>query len=141
MIKVKAHCTPDDVKNGVIPWEHFVGNSYADVLAGEGASRAQVSQTIIDEIASLETMAWRIQDRLVEIVCAGSTKERDQKDALDHRRAKAARAQDDPEDCQPCEEQQAQEQLEQLEADLGPPEVTAKLGGERSTELHISHTL
>ena len=144
VVKVKAHCTIEDVRNGIIQWEHYIGNSYADVLAGEGASRGQVSQVIVDEIASLDTMAWRIQDRLVAIVCAGTTKERDKHDAIEHRRTKAAqaaRAQEDPEDCQPCEEQQAQEQLAQLEADLGPPEVPSRLGGERSSQLHISHTL
>ena len=141
VVKVKAHCTLEDVRNGVIQWEHYVGNSYADTLAGEGAARAQVPQAIVDEMSSLDAMAWRIQDRLVAIVCAGTTKEQDKRDGLEHRRTKAARAHEGPDECQPCEEQQAQEQLAQFEEDLGPPEVPNRLGGERSSKLHISHTI
>ena len=81
-------------------------------------------------------MAWQVQGRLVAIITAGTTRAKDRVDAISHRQkrkaAAVARAAQES-------QEQSQAQLDDLERQLGPREVPLRLGGDKSTEIHISH--
>eukprot|EP00973_Karenia_brevis_P076886 10678285-Karenia_brevis.AAC.1 len=65
--KVDAHISDEDFIRGArdIADEDFVGNKYADVLAGKGAALHQVSPTEVRNTASADGMAVNILKRLV----------------------------------------------------------------------------
>ena len=141
-IKVAAHGELEQLVSGSIRWEDYIGNSYADKLAGEGAARAALPDSIISLYAMTDAIAWKVQARLVEIVCAAPTKEQDSVEARAHAQLKEqrlARAREALE--ADVESQDPVVDIEALELDLGPPEIPAKFGEARSSALHHSHRL
>ena len=142
ILKVKAHGTVDDIKSGLIPWDHYVGNAYADVLANEGAARAAVPDALAAEVHALDSMAWRTQSRLVAILCAGTTRAADKALSQQHR-AKRLEERKEQQRSDRAEEERLAELPHEptLEEALGPAEVPDRLGGDRSTHLHISHRI
>ena len=134
VIKVKSHGSCEDVTSGAIPWRHYVGNAYADILANEGAERAAVPYAVVAEVKSLDALAWAIQSRLVEIVCAGTTRDADRRDAASYKAAKKAAA-DNTADPDPIPHVAEPD----LEDALGVPEIPTRLGLARSSNIHMSH--
>ena len=134
--KVKSHSTDDQLITGFVNWKDYVGNEYADKLANEGAVRAGLPAATLLEYDATDLMARQVQGRLVAIITAGTTRAKDRVDAISHRQkrkaAAAARAAQESQD-------QSQADLERLEQELGPRQVPLKLGGDKSTEIHISH--
>ena len=72
--KVKAHCSVDEINAGIISWRDFEGNMYADKFADKGAEENQLSYEITSSIDVMDSMAWRVQERLAAIICANPTK-------------------------------------------------------------------
>ena len=140
--KVKSHGTAEEIKSGLIPWDYYVGNAYADVLANEGAARAAVPDALAAEVHALDSMAWQIQSRLVAILCAGTTRAADKALAQQHRE-KRLKERKERQDSERAEEERLSElpQEPTIEEALGPPEVPERFGGERSTGIHISHRI
>ena len=136
VVKVKSHGTDDQLITGFVNWEDFAGNSYADNLANEGAARAALPAATLLEYDSTDLLAKQVQGRLVAIICAGTTRDRDRKDAISHRQKRRAAAM-----AMSSHEAQdhAQAQLDEMERQLGPRQVPERLGGQKSTEIHMSH--
>ena len=110
-----------------------MGNAMADKLAIEGAERASLPYATLAEYDATDELAWQVQRRLVAIVTAGSTRERDRKDALAHRQRRIALAR------QRALVEELAEPEPDLEAALGPREIPTRLGGNKSSDIHISH--
>ena len=70
---VPSHLTTKQVEAGEISMGAYVANHAADLLAAEAASRCQIPQWLVDEVAELDKLTSKIQGRLVAInlaVCA-----------------------------------------------------------------------
>ena len=81
--KVRAHAELWHVQAGLILWQDFVGNEYADAFAKKGASLHQVPQDRSDEIERIDRLAWRIQERImVTNIAALEKKEENESEVL-----------------------------------------------------------
>ena len=134
VIKVKAHGSDEQLISGTTSWRDYAGNAYADLLAIEGAVRAALPAAILLEVDYMDQMAFKVQQRLIAVVCASDTREQDKKDAAAHKRKR------DEEYLQRSQEENLEAQrIAELERDLGPVEVPMRLGGAKSSLIHDSH--
>ena len=63
--KVKAHAEAYHILAGMITWEDFVGNEFADAFAKVGAAMNQLEQFEVDKVKSVDKEAWAIQSRIL----------------------------------------------------------------------------
>ena len=87
-----------------------------------------------------DAIAWKVQSRLVEIVCAAPTKAQDAEDASAFAQLKKQRLASAALEAESAPQEQVVD-IEALEQDLGPPEIPLKFGAGRSTTIHHTHRL
>ena len=140
--KVKAHCDATDVLNGIVTWQDLAGNSFADTLAEEAAEAHQVPYAVTSAFDVLDAIAWKVQSRLAEIICAAPTRNADERAAKEHKKNKAEAE-------QARLRQIEEEALRLLLADEvaaetpepAPPPPPPRVGESRSRNIHPSHRL
>ena len=137
--KVKAHAKYEDVRYGRISLNEFAGNTYADKFANQGAAKVQLSPNVLTAFDIVDAVAWKVQSRLVAMICAAPTREADKAEAVLMKAAKAEMR------AMPAESSPSSQ-----EAGVMPlvPVPTApagngilRLGGGRSSTLHQTHSL
>ena len=88
----------------------------------------------------IDALAWKVQSRLVEIVCASPTKEQDSVDAKAYAQLKEQRLASAALAAESAPQEHVVD-IEALEMDFGPPEIPVKFGAARSSAIHPNHTL
>lgn len=67
MVKVKSHASVHDIQHEVVEPLPFIVNAAADGLAARGAEHNKVPDDIVAEIKAIDSLAWRVQRRLVAL--------------------------------------------------------------------------
>ena len=65
--KVKAHSSLKDVLNGSISFEHYFGNSVADILAGHAANLSSLPDLTLQQLSSNVSRAFCVCMRLAVV--------------------------------------------------------------------------
>ena len=70
--KIKAHCTVDDIVQGKIKLNQYMGNDWADYLAGKLTENCQVSEQTANLVGWVDATCWLIRTRIIAICRATS---------------------------------------------------------------------